>query len=156
MRGEVNEEDIGEVKVGMKAILQMYAYRNRQFNATVTSIVPAADPETQRYTVLLDLENPPENLLAGMTGEMNIITGRHAEPLLAPTRALLVDQVWQVKHGVVEKRTVKVGYRTLEFTEVLTGLKEGDHVVVSDQDKLRSGQLVRQRIVKSMRQEKPE
>ena len=154
VRGEVNEEDIGEVKVGMPAILQMYAYRQRQFNATVTSIVPAADPETQRYTVLLDLKNPPENLLAGMTGEMNIITGRHDNAILVPTSALLVDQVWQVKHGVVEKRTVKVGYRTLEFSEVLEGLKEGDHVVVSDQDKLRSGQFVRQHMVKSVRQDK--
>jgi RND family efflux transporter MFP subunit len=154
VRGEVNEEDIGEVKVGMPAILQMYAYRQRQFSATVTSIVPAADPETQRYTVLLDLKNPPENLLAGMTGEMNIITGRHDNAILVPTSALLVDQVWQVKHGVVEKRTIRVGYRTLEFSEVLEGLKEGDCVVVSDQDKLRSGQFVRQHMVKSVRQEK--
>ena len=156
VRGEVNEEDVGEVKIGMKSILQMYAYRNRQFNATVTSIVPSADPETQRYTVLLDLENPPENLLAGMTGEMNIITGQHAGAILVPTRALLVDQVWLVKHGVVEKRTVKVGYRTLEFSEMLDALREGDRVVVSDQEKLRSGQFVRQRAVKSVRQEKPE
>jgi RND family efflux transporter MFP subunit len=156
VRGEVNEEDIGEVKVGMKAILQLYAYRGRQFSATVTSIVPAADPETQRYTVLLDLENPPENLLAGMTGEMNIITGRHADALLVPTRALLVDQVWQVEHGMVEKHAIRTGYRTLDFTEVLAGLKEGDRVVISDQDKLRSGQFVRRRTVKSVRQEKPE
>jgi RND family efflux transporter MFP subunit len=147
VRGEVNEEDIGEVKVGMPAIIQMYAYRSRQFKGTVTSIVPTADPDTQRYTVLLELQNPPENLLAGMTGEMNIITGRHENALLAPTRAVLVDQVWEVKHGVIEKRTVKIGYRTLEFSEVLEGLKEGDHVVVSDQDKLRPGQLVRQRMV---------
>lgn len=154
--GEVNEEDIGEVKVGMKAILQMYAYRTRQFKATVTSIVPAADPETQRYTVLLDLENPPENLLAGMTGEMNIVTGRHADAILVPTPALVVDQVWPVKHGVVEKRTVNVGYRTLEFSEVLGGLKEGDHVVVSDQDKLRSGRFVRQHTIRSVRPEKPQ
>ncbi len=99
VRGEVNEEDIGEVKAGMKAVLQMYAYRTRQFNASVTSIVPAADPDTQRYTVLLDLQNPPENLLAGMTGEMNIITGRHEKALLAPTRAVLVDQVLPGKPG---------------------------------------------------------
>ena len=61
-----------------------------------------------------------------------------------------------MKHGIVEKRTVKVGYRTLEYSEVLEGLKEGDHIVVSDQDKLRSGQLVRQQMMSSMRQEKPE
>lgn len=155
VRGEVNEEDIGEVKAGMKAILQMYAYRTRQFNASVTSIVPAADPDTQRYTVLLDLQNPPENLLAGMTGEMNIITGRHENALLAPSRAILVDQVWRVKLGVIDKRTVKVGYRTLEFSEILDGLKDGDRVVVSEQDKLKPGQFVRQRSVKRVPAEKP-
>ena len=147
VRGEVNEEDVGEVKTGMKADLQMYAYRTREFSATVTSVLPAADPETQRYTVILDLENPPENLMAGMTGEMNIITGRHENALLVPTRALLVDQVLVVAYGMVSARTVKVGYRTLESAEALSGLQEGDHVVVSDQDKLRPGQFVRQRLV---------
>jgi RND family efflux transporter MFP subunit len=147
VRGEVNEEDVGEVKTGMKADLEMYAYRTRQFSATVSAVLPAADPETQRYTVILDLEKPPENLMAGMTGEMNIMTGRHENALLVPTRALLVDQVLVVAFGLVEARTVKVGYRTLDFAEALDGLKEGDRVVVSDQDKLRPGQFVRQRLV---------
>jgi RND family efflux transporter MFP subunit len=148
VRGEVNEEDVGEVRAGMKAELQMYAYRTRQFTATVASILPAADPETQRYTVVLELQNPPENLMAGMTGEMNIITGRHENALLIPTRALLVDQVLIVAHGMIEKRTVQVGYRTLDFSEVLSGLKEGTHVVVTDQDQLRPGEFVRQHVVR--------
>jgi len=147
VRGEVNEEDVGEVKTGMKADLQMYAYRTRQFRASVTAVLPAADPETQRYTIVLDLENPPENLMAGMTGEMNIITGRHENALLVPARALLVDQVLVVAHGMVSARTVKVGYRTLESAEAVEGLQEGSRVVVSDQDKLRPGQFVRQRLV---------
>ncbi len=149
VRGEVNEEDIGEVKAGMKAELQMYAYRTREFTATVASILPAADPETQRYTVILELEKPPANLMAGMTGEMNIITGRHENALLLPTRALLVDQVLVVAHGQVDARTVRTGFRTLDFTEALEGVKEGAHVVVADQDQLRPGQFVRQRVVKS-------
>src|SRR5438874_1266693 len=104
VRGEVNEEDVGE-------------------------------------------ENPPDNLMAGMTGEMNIITGTHENVLLVPTRALLVDQALIVKRAIVRPRTVKVGFRTLDFAEAITGLTEGDHVVLSDQDKLRSGEAVRQRMV---------
>ncbi|MGB8804445.1 MAG: efflux RND transporter periplasmic adaptor subunit, partial [Chthoniobacterales bacterium] len=50
VRGEVNEEDVGEVKPNMTAVVQLYAYRSRQFSAHVSSIQPAADPETQRYT----------------------------------------------------------------------------------------------------------
>ena len=147
VRGEVNEEDVGEVKPAMKAILQLYAYRTQQFNARVSAVQPAADPETQRYTIVLALENPPDNLMAGMTGEMNIITGTHENVLLVPTRAILVDQAWIIRGGAVHRRTVKVGFRTLDFAEVMSGVSLGDHVVLANQEKLRPGQVVRQRKV---------
>jgi RND family efflux transporter MFP subunit len=147
VRGEVNEEDVGEVKAGMKAKVQLYAYRTRNFTARVTSVQPAADPTTQRYTVVLEMENPPDNLTVGMTGEMNIITGAHENALLVPTRALLVDQALVVNGGIVHARTVKVGFRTLDFAEALSGLEEGSSVIVADQDKFRPGEPVRQRIV---------
>ena len=149
VRGEVNEEDVGEVKAGMPAEVQLYAYRTRQLTARVTSIRPSADPDTQRYTIVLDLQNAPDNLMAGMTGEMNIITGKHNNVLLLPARALLVDQALLVKNNIVRKRTIQVGYRTLEYAEAISGVAERDHVVVSDQDKLRPGQLVRQRMLDS-------
>src|SRR5881394_835029 len=155
VRGEVNEEDVGEVKPGMKAKLQLYAYRMKTFTARVSSVQPAADPTTQRYTVVLEMENPPDNLMAGMTGEMNVITGTHENVLLVPTRALLVDQALIVKAGIVHARTVQAGYRTLDFTEAVGGLAEGDHVVLSDQDKLHPGEPVRQRIEDVSQASKP-
>jgi RND family efflux transporter MFP subunit len=133
----------------MKAKVHLYAYRTQIFDAHVSSIQPAADPETQRYTVILEMEKPPDNLMAGMTGEMNIITGTHENALLVPTRAILVDQALVVKGGVVERRTIKVGFRTLDFSEALSGVSEGDHVVVDNQDRLHSGEPVRQRRVGS-------
>jgi len=148
VRGEVDEEDVGEVHIGMEAVVQVYAFRTRQFSAKVAAVQPAADPETQRYTIVLDLSDPPENLMAGMTGEMNIITGTHDNVLLVPTRAVVVDQALIVKRGIIRSRTVKVGYRTLDFSEIIDGLEEGDRVVLSDQDKLRPGRLVRQRAAK--------
>ena len=148
VRGEVEEEDVGEVKLGMDAVLQVYAFRTRQFRAKVSAIQPAADPETQRYTIVLDLQDPPENLMAGMTGEMNIITGTHDNVLLLPSRALVVDQALIVRHGMVQARTVKVGYRTLDFSEIISGLSEGDRAILSDQDKLRPGRFVRQQVAK--------
>src|SRR5207248_8450549 len=105
VRGEVNEEDVGEVKPEMKAKVRLYAYRTQTFTARVSSIQPAADPETQRYTVILEMEKPPDNLMAGMTGEMNIITGTHENALLVPTYVLLVDQAPVVKRGIIHRRT---------------------------------------------------
>src|SRR5436190_5188031 len=147
VRGEVNEEDVGEVKPGMKAKVQLYAYRTRSFAARVTSVQPAADPTTQRYTIVLEMENPPDNLMVGMTGEMNIVTGTHENALLVPTRALLVDQALVVNGGIVHARTVKVGFRTLDFAEALSGLEEGSNVIMADQDKFHAGEPVRQRTV---------
>jgi RND family efflux transporter MFP subunit len=147
VRGEVNEEDVGGVKPGMKAKVQLYAYRTSTFAAKVSSVQPAADPDTQRYTVILEMEKPPDNLMAGMTGEMNIITGTHENTLLVPTRAVLVDQALVVKRGIVQRRTIKVGFRTLDVSEALSGVSAGDRIVVSDQDRLRNGEPVRQRRV---------
>jgi len=147
VRGEVNEEDVGAVKPAMKAKVQLYAYRSDVFEAKVSSIQPAADPDTQRYTVILEMEKPPDNLMSGMTGEMNIITGTHDNALLVPTRALLVDQALVVKRGIIQKRTIKPGFRTLDFTETLSGVSQGDRVVVADQDRLKPGEPVRQRRV---------
>jgi multidrug efflux pump subunit AcrA (membrane-fusion protein) len=129
----------------MKATVRLYAYRTQEFTARVSSVQPAADPETQRYTIVLQLEKVPDNLMAGMTGEMNVITGTHENVLLVPTRALLVDQALVIKGGVVHKRTVRTGFRTLDFTEAVNGLSLNDHVVVADQDRLKPGQPVRQR-----------
>jgi len=147
VRGEVNEEDVGEVKPGMKAKVQLYAYRTRTFAARLTSVQPAPDPTTQRYTIVLEMENPPDNLMVGMTGEMNIVTGTHENALLVPTRALLVDQALVVNGGIVHARTVKVGFRTLDFAEALSGLEEGSNVIMADQDKFHAGEPVRQRTV---------
>src|SRR5205085_11287381 len=121
----------------MKAKVQLYAYRTQTFVAQVSTIQPAADPDTQRYTVILEMEKPPDNLMAGMTGEMNIISVTHENALLMPTRALLVDQALVVKRGIVQRRTIKVGFRTLGFTEALGGVSASERVVVADQDRLR-------------------
>jgi RND family efflux transporter MFP subunit len=141
LEGQVNEDDVGNVAAKMKAAVKLYAYPNRDFPATLTQILPSAN--NQRYTVRLDLDTPPDNLLPGETGEMNIICGTRTNALLIPTRALLTDRVWVARDGMVEPRTVKVGFRNLERAEILDGLHDGELVVVADQDLLRTGMRVR-------------
>lgn len=141
--GQVNEEDVGQLKQDMKAEVRLYAYPLTTFNATVKAVQPAPDANSSRYTVTLLLDNPPDNLMFGETGEMNIIIGRKENSLVIPTSALLVDQVLIVEDGIVEQRTVKVGFKSLEFVEILDGLSGGEQVIVADQDTFRVGQRVR-------------
>ncbi|MBI5683445.1 MAG: efflux RND transporter periplasmic adaptor subunit [Verrucomicrobia bacterium] len=141
LEGQVNEEDVGLLKKQMKALVRLYSFQQKDFSAVLTDIIPSG--ENQRYVVRLSFEAPPENLMAGMTGEMNIILGQRAGALVIPTRALMSDRVFVVNGGAIEPRTVKTGLRSLERTEVVEGLKEGDLVVVADHDAFRVGQWVR-------------
>ena len=141
--GQVNEEDVGQLKPGMKAEVRLYAYGSTTFDATLAAVLPSPDPNSSRYTVTLTLDHPPDNLMYGETGEMNIILGRKPNALVVPARALQVDQVLIVDDGIVEQRTVKVGFKSLEFVEILDGLNGGEQVVVADQDTFRVGQRVR-------------
>lgn len=143
VEGQVNEEDVGEIRDGMKADVRLYSFSQRQFTAKVSTVLPSNDPNSQRYAVILYLENAPENLRAGMTGEMNIIIARRENALILPSRALVIDQLLVVDDGVVAARTVKTGYRGLDTTEILEGVNEGDMVIVTDHDQFRPGQRVR-------------
>ena len=143
--GQVNEEDIGSLRGGMKAEVNLYAYGNdKTFTATLRQVLPSPDANSSRYTVILYLDAPPDDLKFGLTGQMNIILGRKEHALRIPTRALTdVDQVFIVDDGVVAQRTVKTGFRTLEFTEVTDGLKDGALVIVADQETFHPGERVR-------------
>ena len=141
LEGQINEEDVGQIAPNMKAAVRLYSYASQNFTATVTSVLPTAN--NQRYTVTLTLDTAPPNLMSGMTGEMNIIAGKRENALIIPSRAVLADRVFIVKDNVVKPRTVKVGFRNLEHAEILDGLKDGEQVVVADQDLFKPGQRVR-------------
>jgi RND family efflux transporter MFP subunit len=141
LEGQINEEDVGRVALGMKAAVKLYSYPDKEFVAIVTQVVPTAND--QRYTVNFTLDDPPDSLMSGMTGEVNVIIGKRENALIVPSRAVLVDRVFVVRDGVVKPRSVKVGYRSIERAEILDGLQEGEQVVVADQDLLRAGQRVR-------------
>ncbi|SDT88304.1 RND family efflux transporter, MFP subunit [Verrucomicrobium sp. GAS474] len=142
--GQVNEEDVGRITDKLKAKLRLYSFPDIELLASVTSVLPYPDPATQRYTVILSLDNPPPNLMAGMTGEMNVIIGKRENSLLIPTSAIRNGRVFVVgSGGTVSPRNVKFGFRSMETTEILEGIQEGERVIVADQDLFHPGDHVR-------------
>jgi len=139
--GEVNEEDVGLLKTGMPAVVKLYSYGIKEFPAVLDRVLPTGD--NQRYSTILRLLEPPDNLKAGMTGEMNVYVGQQENAVYIPTRAVLIDQVLVIEDGAVRQRTVKSGFRNLEFVEIVSGIMKGDLVVLADQDLLRPAQKVR-------------
>lgn len=140
---QVNEEDVGYLSPGMKAKIRLYSQQDRDLVGTLKKILPQA--ENQVYRVIFSLDNPPSLLLPGMTGEMNIIIGERQNTLTIPSRAIRHgNQVLQIVDGRVRDVTVHTGFHTLERTEITDGLKQGDQVILSNQDLYKPGVRVRE------------
>lgn len=154
IRAQVNEEDVGMLKVGMLASVKLFSYRGQDFVAQVREILPKG--VNMEYSVLLDLKKAPENLLPGMTGEINIITGKKNDALVIPTRAVFNgNRVWVVRNGRVSEQSIEIGFRNVGWTEVREGLKESEQVIVSGIDLFKVGQRVYTELDSSLQQRPP-
>jgi HlyD family secretion protein len=139
----VNEEDIGDLKPGMKAQIRLYAYPDKNLVGTLLTVGSSA--QNQIYPVSFSLDDTSESILPGMTGEMNVIIGEHKNALTLPTRAIRRgNSVWTVVDGVVKIVHINVGFHTLETSEVTEGLDEGTAVILSNQDLYHEGMHVRE------------
>jgi RND family efflux transporter MFP subunit len=142
----ISEEDFAKVRLGCNARVQLLSFAGEHFNAKVTKILPFADPDTRRYTLHLKVEAPMEKLLPNSTGEVTITVGEHDNVPLIPRQALFNGTwVFVVRDGRLEKCEVNLGFKALNFAEVVKGLQPGDSVVLDNQDLLRDGQSVRVR-----------
>ena len=87
----VPESDIGEVKIGAKVSLRLWAYPNREFSAEVSAIQPAAADTTtagKMVTVTSQMDNPEGMLRSGLTGYAKI-RGEETIVAIAFTKALV-------------------------------------------------------------------
>jgi RND family efflux transporter MFP subunit len=139
----IDEADIAHVQLGADVAVSLYAFGDTIFAGTVFEILPDADRQKKSFLAKVRLTTPPEGLRSGMTAEVNIITARHPNVLLAPADAVSTDnEVWVVREARARKIRIDIGIRDLLLVEAQTGLHEGDAVIVSPTDLLRPGARV--------------
>jgi RND family efflux transporter MFP subunit len=143
VEAKISEENFSGLKVGQKASVRFLGYGDQLFAATVTKVLPTANPETQRYVVHLAVELDVEKLVPGLTGEVSIVVGQRDANAIIPRRALRGNEVFVVADGRVQLRTVKVGYVALNVAEIIEGLREGELVIVEELDRFRADMRVR-------------
>ena len=143
VEAKISEEKFANIKEGQKATVRFLTYGDSQYPATVSKILPSADPATQRYIVYLTVDIAPEKLVPRITGEVVIDVGEHEKTLLVPRRALYGHRLLVVKNGRIESRTPEVGYVSLNEVEILSGVAEGEAVIVDQIERFRPGDSVR-------------
>jgi RND family efflux transporter MFP subunit len=145
VEAKISEENFSDIAVGQHATVRFTGYGGTIFNATVAKVLPAADPQTQRYTVHLQVEVDPARLVAGLTGESLITVAEHSNAVIIPRTALAGNRVYVANGGRVQVREVSPGFQSLTHVEIAEGVQEGDLVVVEELDRFRDGQRVRVR-----------
>jgi HlyD family secretion protein len=144
----IDEVDAPEIAPGMPARVSLDALGDRRFEGVVRRIASyVLDREKQARTVDVEVEFArPDNireLLAGYSADVEIILDVRPNALRVPTEAVLDGNrvfVYLSDQGILEARTFKSGISNWDYTEVISGLKLNERVVVNvDQPGVKDG-----------------
>jgi HlyD family secretion protein len=149
----IDEVDAANIKAGQVARITLDAVKGKTFAGKVKRVAPyVLEIEKQARTVEVEVafDEPPseENLLVGYSADVEIVHTSHANVLRIPTQALLPAQTAQEAKrvllygadGVLEERAVTTGLANWDHTEIISGLNEGDQIVMSlDQAGVKAG-----------------
>ena len=140
VQGKVDEADIAHVYMGQPARIKVESFRDRTFNGKVTKIAPLGveKDNVTTFEVRVSIDNPGGELKANMTANAEILLDEHKGVLTVPEDAVSYDNKKNASVQVPDsnqkdgtrKVLVKVGLSNGSVTEIVSGLKEGDQVVL--------------------------
>jgi cobalt-zinc-cadmium efflux system membrane fusion protein len=135
------EEQISGLKVGQEVKVLIRAVRAAPFSGKIKSISPAPDLRSKAYTVRVTVANPAHQIKPGMFAEVALRTS--AEAVLVPWDAVVMRDntpvLFVVQGNKAILRRVETGASDGRKIEIKKGLKPGERVVVSGQERLVSG-----------------
>ena len=135
LNANVPSEHLAKIKVGLPVDVVTDAYAGRKFGGTILTIAPAVDPTTNAALVRIRITNAGRLLKVGMFAEAHVQVEEHANALIVPPPALVRNQegtfVYVVTGDMAQRTPVKVGLEHADAVEILSGLKEGDTVLIS-------------------------
>ncbi len=145
LRCPMPERFVPLARIGMPVNLTIDADQGASYTGKITRIAPALDESSRTLLVEAEVANPDGALKPGFFAHVKMDLGR-GRALFVPTAAVLtyagVARVFVVEQGVVRAREVATGRVVGDQTEITGGLKQGDHVAVSDVDRLADGTAV--------------
>ena len=140
VKGKVDESDIGKVYMGQPARIKVESFKDKTFNGKVTKISPMGveKDNVTTFEVRVSINNPGGELKAAMTANAEIILEEHKNVLQIPEGSILYDKDKKASVEIPDEKgkegkrkiAVNIGISNGAKTELLSGLKEGDQVVL--------------------------
>jgi HlyD family secretion protein len=135
VKADFPEADASGLKVGQKATVTLADRPDEQIAAKVTQVDPigTADGQMVRFGVLLAFDKVPSDLLNGQSADVRVQTASATNVLYVPASAVhdIADGTGTVRLRSGERSQVQVGLRGDQYTEIRSGLNEGDEVLTS-------------------------
>lgn len=145
----VNEEEFSKIKTGMPVVVTLDAVPDETFNGTVYLIHPEINQQTRTFQVEVTINNGGGKVSAGMFARVKFNYGSQKH-IVVPDKAIVKMQgsgkrfvyVYQ-DNGTVAYTEVELGMRLGDRYEILSGLNDGDRVVIAGQSKISDGAKVK-------------
>ncbi len=140
VKGKVDESDIGKVYLGQAARIKVESYKDRTFSGKVTKISPMGveKDNVTTFEVRVSIDNSKGELKSQMTANAEILLEEHKGVLMVPEGALIYDKDRKASVEVPDpnakdghkKVDVTIGISNGSKTELLSGLQEGQQVIL--------------------------
>jgi RND family efflux transporter MFP subunit len=143
---EIPEKMAPWIHAGQAVDLKVDAYQDRTFTGKVSRISPAVNTATRAFPFEALVPNPEAVLKPGTFARVHIESGKVDSVLTVPYAALQyrygVNRVFVVNGDTLAIRELSVGERVGDRIEVMSGVKAGERVVITDVDSLTDGAAV--------------
>jgi RND family efflux transporter MFP subunit len=143
VKTDLNQIDVAKVKLGQKVTLTLDALPGKTYEALITKIAPASilpkDKQVDVFPVEATLTKADDSIKPGMTADVRIHIEKKSGVLALPIEAVVKEGGKQSLQKVVlnakgkqktEKTEVKVGARNDREVEIISGIKEGEKVLI--------------------------
>ena len=143
----IPESFYNNVKKGMQVTAKTEIFGEEEFSGTVSLIYPTIDPLTRTFTCEVKVNNANSKLKPGMFGRVELNLGK-AATIMVSDKAVVKQSgsndkyIFVENNGVVEYRKVQLGRRIEDKIEVISGIADGENVVITGQSKLMDGTKV--------------
>ncbi len=148
LKFSINESFYSKVKIGMQVSAKVEVFGQEEFKGKISLISPTIDPDSRTFYVEVEFTNANQRLRPGMFGRVELNLGRD-NTILVSDKAVIKQNGTNNKYvyvvtsnNTLEYRQITLGRRLGDKYAVLSGLNNGEKVVVSDQNKLRNGSKV--------------
>ena len=141
------ESDVLDLEEGREVRIALAANANLSFSGRIRQIAPVVDTATGTVKVTVEAVKPPAGVRPGAFVSIGIVREQHPSALLLPresvVRELRAAHVFISEEGTAIKKAVELGLEEGDLVEVISGVAEGDNVVVAGQGALDDGQKIK-------------